>query len=89
MSSQYNKAIIMAVTVLLIFGAAIANAGKTLDLSPLVLAWIQIGVGAGGTAFAVLTGNKNQPTLQPGQVVVPASAVSPDKTAQIVAIHKP
>lgn len=91
MSSVYNKGIIMAITVLLIFGAAIASstqAGVNLGLSPIVLAWLQIFVGAGGTAFAVLTGNKNQPTLQPGQVVVPAASVSPDKTASIVAVHK-
>jgi hypothetical protein len=92
MSSIYNKAIIMAITVLLIFGAAIASstqAGVNLGLSPMVLAWVQIFVGAGGTAFAVLTGNKNQPTIAPGQVVVPATSVKPEATNTIVAIHKP
>lgn len=91
MSSAYNKGIIMAVTILLIFGAAIASstqAGINLGLSPIVLAWIQIGVGAGGTAFAVLTSNKNMPQLQPGQVVVPADSVKPEATASIVAVHK-
>ena len=91
MSSVYNKGIIMAITVLIIFGSAITSAttaGVNLGLSPMITAWISIIVGAIGTAMAVLTGNKNQPTLQPGQVVVPLQAVKPEATASIVAVHK-
>jgi len=86
-SSNYNKAIIMALTIIVIVGNQIL-ATSNLGIPALATQWISIGVGLAGTFLTLMTSNKNQPTLTAGQVVAPASAVKPESTGQIVAVHK-
>lgn len=86
-SSPYNKAIIMALTIIVIVGNQIL-ATSGLGIPAAATQWISIGVGLAGTFLTLMTSNKNMPQLQAGQVVVPAASVSPDKTASIVAVHK-
>lgn len=87
LSSQYNKAVIMALTIIVIVGnQVLATSG--LGIPPAATQWISIGVGLAGTFLTLLTSNKNQTTLQPGQVIAPATSVKPEETASIVAVHK-
>ena len=55
-----------------------------LGLDPATVHDISIAVGIAGTALTILQPNANQPTVPPGHVIVPASAVKPEAANQVV-----
>jgi hypothetical protein len=83
MNSSYNKGIIMAATVLVIACSAIGGASGALGLTPTVAAWVSVIGGIVGTCLTVLVPNKNQPQLQPGQVVVNQAQIIPGTTPAV------
>jgi hypothetical protein len=85
LSTNYNKGVLVGLTLLIDVGNQLL--GTDLGISPVGQHWVSVVVGAAGTALTILTGNKNQPTLAQGQVVVNRADVK--EGAPIVVAHKP
>lgn len=84
--TNYDKAIIFVITLIVAVVPPILNSGLDLGLPQIALNWLSVLSAIGGTILGTLQQNKNQPTIPPYHAIADLSDIKPG--AELVAVHK-
>lgn len=77
LSTNYNKLFILIATVILAVGPQILGQAGDLGITPVIANWLTIGLATLGAIVHLAVPNANQPTLPPGNVIVPSTQIQP------------